>query len=257
MLEQNMSENPVIEFENVYFSYDSALILEDVSFKINSGEFVSVVGPNGGGKTTLLSLILGLLEPDKGKIRILGRKPEAARKKIGYMPQSLNYDTQFPITVMDIVLMGRLGNRWGGPYLKADKEVAMSALEEIGVEQLAKRPFSKLSGGQRQRVLIARTLACEPEILLLDEPTANVDPDTEGVLHSFLQKLVEKVTILLVSHDLAFVFKAVKSALCVNRTVVRHPTAKITPEAIRGLYRGEMRIVRHDQKLNNGEAEHD
>jgi zinc transport system ATP-binding protein len=252
-----MNEIPVIQFENVFFSYDSVPVLEDVSFTINHGEFVSVVGPNGGGKTTLLYLILGLLEPERGRIRILGKKPEAARKKIGYMPQSLNFDTQFPVTVMDIVLMGRLGNRWGGPYSKADKDIAMRSLDEIGVAQLAKRPFSKLSGGQRQRVLIARTLACEPEILLLDEPTANVDPDTEGVLHTFLRDLAKRVTILLVSHDLGFVFKAAKSALCVNRRVVRHPTAEITPEAIQGLYQGEMRVVLHDRRLKNGESPHD
>jgi zinc transport system ATP-binding protein len=225
-----MNEILAVHFENVFFSYDSVPVLEDVNFTINQGEFVSVVGPNGGGKTTLLYLILGLLEPDRGGIRILGKKPEAARKKIGYMPQSMNFDTQFPVTVMDIVLMGRLGNRWGGPYSKADKDIALRSLDDIGVAQLAKRPFSKLSGGQRQRVLIARTLACEPDILLLDEPTAN---------------------------DLGFVFKAAKSALCVNRRVVRHPTAEITPEAIQGLYRGEMRIVLHDRKLKNGESPHD
>jgi zinc transport system ATP-binding protein len=168
------------------------------------------------------------------------------------MPQSLDFDRQFPVTVMDVVLMGRLDSRLGGPYSKEDKKAAMRALQEIGIDDLAKRPFSKLSGGQRQRVLIARTLTCEPEILLLDEPTANVDPHTESMMHEFLDQMQNRVTMVLVSHDLGFVSRAVKSVICVNRRVVRHPTAEITPEAIKELYKGEMRIVRHDQRYQNG-----
>jgi zinc transport system ATP-binding protein len=243
---------PAIKFRNVYFSYDSVPVVKEVNLTVKQGEFVSIVGPNGGGKTTLLYLMMGLIEPDSGEVKVLGKKPEASRRKIGYMPQSMDFDRQFPVTVMDVVLMGRLGSRFGGPYSKEDKQAAMGAMEEIGIDSLAKRPFSKLSGGQRQRVLIARTLACNPEILLLDEPTANVDPDTEGMMHEFLHEMHKRMTILLVSHDLGFVSKAVKSVICVNKRVVRHPTAEITPEAIRDLYNDEMRIVRHDQHFQNG-----
>ena len=247
-----MNNFPAISFRDVNFSYDSQPVLEDVNLTIGQGEFVSIVGPNGGGKTTLLHLILGLIEPNRGEVRILGQKPEAARVKIGYMPQSINFDRQFPVTVMDVVLMGRLGNRFGGPYRKSDKAAAQKSLEEMGIADLARRPFSKLSGGQRQRALIARTLTCDPEILLLDEPTANVDPHTENMMHEFLSDLYEKLTIVLVSHDLAFVTRAVKSVICVNKKVVRHPTAEVTPEAINELYKGEVRIVRHDQRYENG-----
>ncbi|NIS17906.1 MAG: ABC transporter ATP-binding protein [candidate division Zixibacteria bacterium] len=247
-----MNNTPAIELRDVDFSYDSEPVLENVNITINQKEFVSIVGPNGGGKTTLLYLILGLMNPDRGEVRVLGKKPEDARTKIGYMPQSLDFDRQFPVTVMDVVLMGRLNSRLGGPYSKEDKNEAMRALQEIGIEDLAKRPFSKLSGGQRQRVLIARTLTCEPEVLLLDEPTANVDPHTESMMHEFLDQMQNRVTMVLVSHDLGFVSRAVKSVICVNRRVVRHPTAEITPEAIKELYKGEMRIVRHDQRYQNG-----
>lgn len=249
-----MSDIAAIKFENVTFGYTGVPVVEDVSFTIRKGEFISIVGPNGGGKTTLLKIILGLLKPDKGKILIMGKSPGAMRKKIGYMPQSLQYDQQFPITVMDIVMMGRLGNRWGGPYSKADKQAALMAMKTLGIDSLAKRSLAEISGGQRQRVLIARTLACEPEILLLDEPTANVDADVEKALYGFLQDLDGRLTVVMVSHDLGFVMKNVKSVICVNKKVVRHPTSEVTTEAIDSLYRGEMRIVRHDKLFENGES---
>jgi zinc transport system ATP-binding protein len=249
-----MSDIAAIKFENVTFGYTDVPVVEDVNFTIRKGEFISVVGPNGGGKTTLLKMILGLIKPDRGKILIMGKSPGSMRKKIGYLPQSLQYDPQFPITVMDIVMMGRLGNRWGWPYTNADRSAALKAINTLGIESLAKRSLSEISGGQRQRVLIARTLACEPEILLLDEPTANVDADVEKVLYDFLQNLDERLTVVMVSHDLAFVMKNVKCVICVNKKVVRHPTGEVTPEAIESLYKGEIRIVRHDKLFENGES---
>jgi len=246
-------DNPAIRFENVSFFYDNFPVVEDAYFSISKGEFVSIVGPNGGGKTTLLKLIMGLLKPDKGKIWVFGKSPDSMRRKIGYLPQSLQYDMQFPITVLDVVMMGRLGGRWAGPYSKSDKHAAMKALRMLDIGDLAKRSLAEISGGQRQRVLIARTLACEPEILLLDEPTANVDSEVEKALYDFLQKLNERLTVVMVSHDLGFVMKNVKCVICVNRKVVRHPTSEITPDAIESLYRGEMRIVRHDRLFENGE----
>ncbi len=249
-----MSDIAAIKFENVTFGYADVPVVEDVNFTIRKGEFISIVGPNGGGKTTLLKMILGLLKPDKGVIKILGNNPASMRKRIGYMPQSLQYDQQFPITVMDIVMMGRLGNRWGGPYSKSDRSAALKAMKTLGIENLARRSLSEISGGQRQRVLIARTLACEPEILLLDEPTANVDADVEKALYGFLQNLDGRLTVVMVSHDLAFVIKNVKCVICVNKTVVRHPTSEVTAEAIESLYKGEMRIVRHDKLFENGKT---
>lgn len=169
---------------------------------------------------------------------------------MGYMPQHGHHDPQFPVTVMDVVLMGRLGNRWGGRYARTDKEAARVALAEVGLGEVSTRLFQSLSGGQRQRVLIARALACEPDLLLLDEPMANVDVLVENRLVQILQELNRRMTILMVSHDLGFVADIVKSVVCVNRCVVVHPTSEITGEVIRDLYGGDIRLVRHDHRCS-------
>ncbi|MFQ6673021.1 MAG: metal ABC transporter ATP-binding protein, partial [Candidatus Tectimicrobiota bacterium] len=168
------------------------------------------------------------------------------RHRMGYMPQHAHFDPQFPVTVMDIVLMGRLGRRLGGWYATADREAALAALEEVGVADLAKRLFVSLSGGQRQRVLIARALCSEPDLLLFDEPTAHIDALVEAKLFETLQELTERMTVLTVSHDLGFVSSLVKSVVCVNRRVVAHPTSDITGDVIQELYGGDTRIILHD-----------
>jgi zinc transport system ATP-binding protein len=205
------------------------------------------VGPNGGGKTTLLRLILGLHRPTAGSVRVFGRPPQESRARIGYVPQHSHTDPSFPATVLDVVLMGRLGRtRVFGPYSRADREVAMRSLEDVALEELAERPFSNLSGGQTQRVLIARALASEPELLLLDEPTANLDIAMENELYSIIQTLKERLTVLLASHDLAFVSGYTDTVACVNRRVAVHTTSEVTPELINELYGREVRFVRHD-----------
>lgn len=238
--------NAVIEFDQVAFSYDDAPILREVSFVIEPREFVYVIGPNGGGKTTLLKLILGLLEPCAGEVRIFGRPPRECRRRIGYMPQQATLDPQFPVCVGDVVLMGRLGGLAPiGAYSRADRAAARAALSEVGLGDMLRRPFSALSGGQRQRVLIARALACEPEILLLDEPTANLDPHIEAQFHELLRRLNERLTILLVSHDVGFVSESVRRVLCVNRTVQVHCTSALSGSVVHDLYGREMRQVEH------------
>jgi zinc transport system ATP-binding protein len=227
-----MADKNIITFENVYFSYNKAPVLENVSFQVKELSSVCILGPNGGGKSTLLKLILGLIKPVSGKIRVLGAPPEKVRRRIGYMPQYTSFDPFFPIRVMDIVLMGRLEQHWLGAYSRKDKEAAWRTLELLSLEDVVNKNFSSLSGGQRQRVLIARALASEPEILLLDEPTANIDPGFEIDLQKTLEILSRKVTILTVSHDVGFVSKQYKNVLCVNRTVIKHPTGKIKGEMI-------------------------
>ena len=240
-----MSAQPVVEIRDVSFAYDGTPVLEDVDLTIDDREFVSIVGPNGGGKTTLIKLLLGLLKPTAGTVRVYGASPVEARRRIGYMPQHTNLDPQFPVRVIDVVLMGRLGARFG-PFREEDKKAAKTALRELEIEELARRPFSALSGGQRQRVLIARALAAEPDLLLLDEPTANLDLHVESELYELLKRLNDRLTIVLVSHDLGFVSQYVQSVVCVKRNVIVHPTTEITGETISEIYGGDMRLVRHD-----------
>ncbi len=251
-----MTIAPAIIFENISFSYHKRQILEEVNLKIPDGEFASIVGPNGGGKTTLLKLMLGLIKPDTGTIRIFGDTPEQAREKMGYMPQYAHLDMNFPATVMDVVLMGRLGKRklW---FSKQDKEKARIAIDEVDMASHIHTGFSELSGGQKQRVLIARALCSNPSILLLDEPTANVDQETEENLFSILQKLNTNMTILLVSHDLGFVSKYVKSVICVNRQVLIHPTTLMDGALIKDIYHSDLKMVRHDHRCSEGGHCHD
>jgi zinc transport system ATP-binding protein len=242
--------NEAINFNQVSFSFDTTPILKDVSFDIDSGDFVSILGPNGGGKTTLAKLMLGLYVPNSGKVLIHGKSPVQTRGIIGYVPQYSLFDPSFPVSVMDVVLMGRLNN-FSIRYSKKDREHAEKSMESVGIIDLKTKPYSDLSGGQRQRVLIARALATNPQILLLDEPTANVDAAVEYKMSSMLRKLQKSMTILLITHDLGFVSELVNKVVCVNKKVHIHPTTGITEEHIRELYNDNMRIVRHDIKEDN------
>jgi zinc transport system ATP-binding protein len=236
----------VIGVERLTFAYQATPVLQDVTFAIASREFVSVVGPNGGGKTTLLKLMLGLLQPQSGTVRIFGKPPLRVRERIGYVPQHAQFDPQFPVAALDVVLMGRLGiSAAFGPARSADRRAALQALDEVGLADYARRPLPALSGGQRQRVLIARALASEPELLLLDEPTANLDIAVQGDFLELLHKLNERMTILLVSHDVGFVSQHVRTVICVARHVDVHPTSELNGRTISALYGGPVRFVQH------------
>ncbi len=243
-----MSSRAPIELSGVSFNYQGPAILKDVSFTINRREMVAIVGPNGGGKTTLLKLILGLLQPTSGRVRVFGQPPAQSWARIGYMPQHAHLDPQFPITVIDTVLMGRLGRGRGfGPFKREDRQLARAQLAEVGLADATQRPLAALSGGQRQRVLIARALVTEPDLLLLDEPTANLDMRVETQFYDLLQKLNQRLTVVLVSHDLGFVSPLVSQVVCVNRRVAVHPTSEVTGEVISEIYGADMRLVRHDR----------
>ena len=195
-----------IQIENLSFSYGPVSVLENANVCIQEKEFISVVGPNGGGKTTLLKLMLGLLEPSSGSLSIFGQSPETGRRQIGYLPQYAKLDSKFPVTALDVVLMGRLGITQSlGFYSKADRTLAHDMLERVGLGKLYGRPLSALSGGQQQRVLIARALVSEPRLLLLDEPTSSLDDYVEQELFDLLQELNKELTIVVVSHDVAYV----------------------------------------------------
>lgn len=241
---------PAIEFDSVDFSYDGPTVLQEASFSIAEGDFVSIVGPNGGGKSTLLKLMLGLLQPRKGTVWIFGQPPKFSCTQIGYTPQFLTVDFSFPISVFDVVLMGRLQPGWRFSslwYSSEDRKAAQKAIETMQLADYADVSFANLSGGQRQRVLIARAICGNPKILLLDEPTNNIDATSEQVLSQILNNLNRSMTIILVSHDVGFVSQCVKNVICVNRTVAVHTTSELNAGTIQDLYgRNDMKMVLHD-----------
>ncbi len=239
---------PVVEVKELHFAYGRQPVFTGAEAVIADGSFVSIVGPNGGGKTTLLKLILGLLEPDQGSVKLYGVNPARSRGRVGYMPQHAHVDPQFPVTVMDVALMGRLRRgRLAGPFRSDDRGIALEALRETEMAGLKDRPFSALSGGQRQRVLIARALACQPDLLLLDEPTASLDPTVQDDLFELLHRLNERMTVVLVSHDVSSVSRHVDAILCVNQDIDEHPAREISG-ALADLFPGSqgLSLVRHD-----------
>ena len=236
----------IIEFDGVSFAYDRAPLLEDISFSIASGEFFGIIGPNAAGKSTLLKLMLGLLTPQRGRIQVLGERPVAARRRVGYAPQHPEFSRQFPITVIEVVLLGRLGiGAWIGGFGSADREQAMLALGAVHIEDIARRRINTLSGGQLQRVLIARALACEPELLMLDEPTANIDLRAEEDLFALLRDFNRRMGIIVVSHDVAFISGYVDRVGCLNRTLACHKTGEISGKMIEELYGAPVRMIQH------------
>jgi zinc transport system ATP-binding protein len=240
--------SPVLEIEGLDFAYERGRpVLENVSLALEAGDFASIVGPNGGGKTTLVKLILGLLKPNRGSIRVLGSSPERARPAIGYLPQYASVDLGFPISVLDVVLMGRLKpRRWLGPYTSEDRARALEAMRVVGLEGFGGRGFGALSGGERQRVLVARALVGQPHMLLLDEPASGLDQRVEQEFFDLLVELNRRITVVLVSHDLGFVSAFVRTVICVKRKVEVHPTSAINGRIISDIYGGEVRMVRHD-----------
>jgi zinc transport system ATP-binding protein len=194
-----------------------------------------------------LRLMLGLLKPAGGTVRIFGRPPLEVRRRIGYVPQHVQFDQQFPVTAMDVVLMGRLGiGPAVGPWRRADRQAALAALGEVGLtEECHRRPLANLSGGQRQRALIARALASRPDLLLLDEPTANLDMAVQGDFFDLLHRLNERLTVVLVSHDVGFVSQHVRTVICVSHTVEVHTTREVDGHVINELYGGPVRFVHH------------
>jgi zinc transport system ATP-binding protein len=236
-----------IEIENVTFSYTREPVLRNVSLSVPAEEFLGIVGPNAGGKSTLIKLVLGLLEPDSGTISVLGKSPVMARSRIGYVPQYPTFSRRdFPINVLDTVLMGRLGftNHPGG-YSKNDRNIATEAMQAVEILDIASRPIGSLSGGQLQRVLIARALACKPEILILDEPTANIDMRVEEDIFGLLKQYNDHMTIIVVSHDIGFISGYVDRVACLNQMLICHKTGEVSGKTIEELYGAPVRMIHH------------
>lgn len=229
---------PMVQIEDLYFYHNGQEILSDIHLTVNKGDFVSIIGPNGGGKTTLVKLILGLLSPSKGTVRIQGKSPAENGTVIGYVPQYINHNLNFPASAMDVVLMGKYdpGKRFGFRNKKRDRQEALKALEQLGMADYAGRKITDLSGGQRQRVLIARALVTGPELLVLDEPTASLDTKGQTDFFSLLKELNRELTILVVSHDLLIVSSYAKSIACVNKRLHYHQTVGSTGELMNAYY---------------------
>jgi zinc transport system ATP-binding protein len=214
---------------------------------MEGGDYVGLIGPNGGGKTTLIKVILGLIKPERGSVRVMGVSPEKGRQFIGYVPQIQQDDKAFPIKVWDVVSMGRLKpDLLHNLSLKdADKKIVERSLRQMDILDLAKRSINELSGGQRQRVTIARALATEPKILLLDEPTSSVDSRSSSQLYDLLADLNQSISILLISHDLTAISTYVKTIGCVNRRLVYNGQKEITAEMLSSAYECPVDLVAH------------
>ncbi len=226
-----------IQVENLFFSYNETPIIDNASFVVNKGEFIGVIGPNGGGKTTLIRLLLGLLTPQKGKILINGQPPKTGLGSMAYVPQTLRFDRLFPISVVDMVLMGLLSKLpWYGRYSQEDKKKALESLSLMQLEHKANSPVGSLSTGQLQRALIARALVCDPQILLLDEPTASVDQSSEEMIYQILNSLKGSKTILMVTHDLDAIISQFERVICVQTQVSTLAREAVCEHFAVGLY---------------------
>jgi zinc transport system ATP-binding protein len=259
-----MTKPSVVKLKDVWVTYHETLALKGVDMEIEDGEFLGLIGPNGSGKTTLIRVILGLVKPDRGRVEVFGVPPVSLGAKhhlIGYVPQRSQGDWSFPVSVIDVVLMGRYGRI--GLFKRpsaADREVAMGALEDVQMQDFARRQLAELSGGQQQRVLIARALATEPKLLLLDEPAAGVDAYGEERFYELLKGLKEQqgLTIVVVTHDIAVVSAHVEKLACLNQTLYTHapPAEVITAGTLEKVYGCEVELLAHGRIPHRVVEEH-
>jgi zinc transport system ATP-binding protein len=235
--------------DDLWFSYGGDPVFQGATFSIEEGDFAAIIGPNGGGKTTLMRLCLGLLTPQKGVIRVLGHPPSEARRDVGYVSQDLHILLSFPVSVLDVVLMGLLPlKRLGERFSSSDKERALTMLEGMGIASLAGRPVGALSGGQRQRVFVARALVAEPGLLFLDEPTAAMDPIFQEDLFAFMERLNSSrgTTVVVITHDIGAISTHVRSVVCVGGgKVFCHGGGTITPEMLDAAYQCPVDLIAH------------
>jgi zinc transport system ATP-binding protein len=235
-----------ISMQHVWAGYSGEPVLEDVNLSVDELDFVGLIGPNGGGKTTLLKVLLGLLPPTRGTVRIVGKDVTEGRRYIGYVPQTVAFDQDFPISVWGVARMGRLGTRrLLQRYTAEDTAIVAQALRDVDMLHLRDRPIGALSGGQRQRVYIARALATEPRILLLDEPLSGVDSEVSSSVYELLSRLNERITILLISHDMSAISAHVKTVGCLNRRLFYHGQKRITPDMMQAAYGCPIDLIAH------------
>ncbi|NLA32134.1 MAG: ABC transporter ATP-binding protein [Methanomicrobiales archaeon] len=238
---------PVIEVDDVWVRLRGQTLLEGVSLAIYPDDFYAIIGPNGGGKTTLLRVILGLLPPYRGEVRINGSRDPAMRKDLGYVPQFRTFDFQYPITVREMILSGRLGHITRRPrrYGREDHARTDEILDMMQIADLADRQIQNLSGGEQQRAIIARALVGDPKVLLLDEPTVYVDAPTAVQFYEILDRLQDRMAVVLVTHDVGVLPGRVTRVACLNRRLYTHDTADITPDMIEDAYHCPVDLIAH------------
>lgn len=239
--------NNIIELENINKSFDEVKVLEDIDLKVKNGQFLAIIGPNGGGKTTLLKIILGLIKADSGEVKIKGLDINEGKKLIGYVPQISDFNKKFPIDVEDVILMGRITDQKGlfYNYSQKDKKIAEEIMEELDIKGIKNRQIGKLSGGQLQKVLIGRALTSEPEILLLDEPTASLDSEARSNIYEILKEINEEITIIVVTHDISALSSYFDSVACLNKNLHYHGGKDLSKKDIEQVYGCPVDLIAH------------
>lgn len=242
-----MAINEAVCLHNVRAGYGSITAVDDINLSIPAGSFTGIIGPNGGGKTTLLKLMLGLLQPWSGQVSIFGQNPQYNRRLIGYVPQAAAINRRFPISVRQVVLQGRLAGEspFCHRYNSADREKAEWCLQRLDVLDLAERQIGQLSGGQWQRVLIARALAVEPVLLLLDEPSNGLDSSASSLVYELLKELNQEMTIIMVTHDTMAISTYVHDIACINHNLYYHGEPDLSPDLVMQLYGCPVDLIAH------------
>ncbi len=238
--------NRLIEIEGITASYGSKVVLRDVSLTVWEGDFLGIIGPNGGGKTTLLKVILGLLQPSSGSVRFFTRGTEVSALRIGYLPQLSIIDRKFPISVWEVIASGLASEKPRfSSYTAAQRGRIDEVVRQMGLEDLHRRPIGELSGGQLQRVLLGRSIVSRPQLLILDEPNSYVDKRFESRFYQLLEEINHESAIILVSHDIGTVLTMVKNIACVNETLHYHPGADVSEEWLGEKYACPIELIGH------------
>jgi len=241
-----MATKELVRLEDVWVHRDGTPVLEAINLSITANDFLGIIGPNGGGKTTLLKVILGLIKPSRGRVSVMGQAPEKGRKFIGYISQFNLFDRDFPASVFDVVLMGRYSNTGlFRQYSEEDKSIVTDVLKTVEMLDYKDRQVGKLSGGEQQRVFIARALATKPKLLLLDEPTASIDPNMQAEFYELLDRLKERMAIVLVSHDVGAISIYVDEIACLNHRLFYHGSKEVSAEELEKTYQCPIQLLAH------------
>ncbi len=253
-------EEPIVEMRGVTCGYDGAPVLSDVDLTVNRGDFVGLLGPSGSGKTTLLRALLGALDLFDGEIRVEGQSIDGRRPRIGYVPQLETIDWNFPVTVEQVVMMGRTSESWAFPWFRSgDRETAVGMMDRLGITHLAKRHIRDLSGGQQQRAFLARALVSGPRILLLDEPTRGVDIKTrDEVMHLLHDLNHQDVTVIMTTHEINAVAAHLPWVICLNGGIVAEgpPSKVFTPETLKLTYDADLHVTEYEGMTLVAESPH-